>query len=258
MNWIDTHTHIYLPEFEQDRNEVIERAKEVGVEHLLLPNVDLSTVDDLLALCDQNPQTFFPMIGLHPCSVKEDFREVLEKLKVIIETERTRIIAIGEIGVDLYWDASTLKIQEEAFRQQIEWALTHELPIAVHIRNAFEDTLRIVQDYDDRGLRGVFHCFTGNAEQAKWLQSRGYYLGIGGVATFKNGGVREILHLLDQSLVILETDAPYLAPTPFRGKRNEPMHIPRIAETLAEAWNAPLNQVAEITSNNAKRLFNHA
>jgi TatD DNase family protein len=258
MNWIDTHTHIYLPEFEQDRNEVIERAKEVGVEHLLLPNVDLSTVDDLLALCDQNPQTFFPMIGLHPCSVKEDFREVLEKLKVIIETERTRIIAIGEIGVDLYWDASTLKIQEEAFRQQIEWALTYELPIAVHIRNAFEDTLRIVQDYDDRGLRGVFHCFTGNAEQAKWLQSRGYYLGIGGVATFKNGGVREILHLLDQSLVILETDAPYLAPTPFRGKRNEPMHIPRIAETLAEAWNAPLNQVAEITSNNAKRLFNHA
>ncbi|TVQ76026.1 MAG: TatD family deoxyribonuclease [Flavobacteriales bacterium] len=258
MNWIDTHTHIYLPEFEQDRNEVIERAKEVGVEHLLLPNVDLSTVDDLLALCDQNPQTCFPMIGLHPCSVKEDFREVLEKLKVIIETERTRIIAIGEIGVDLYWDASTLKIQEEAFRQQIEWALTYELPIAVHIRNAFEDTLRIVQDYDDRGLRGVFHCFTGNAEQAKWLQSRGYYLGIGGVATFKNGGVREILHLLDQSLVILETDAPYLAPTPFRGKRNEPMHIPRIAETLAEAWNAPLNQVAEITSNNAKRLFNHA
>jgi TatD DNase family protein len=257
MNWIDTHTHIYLEEFDEDRSTVVQRAIDQGVNRLCLPNVDIQTIESLLALVDKYPEHCFPMMGLHPCSVKEDFEDQLSAIKKVLLNEKYRIIAVGEIGMDLYWDASTKGIQEEAFRRQISWALELNLPIVVHIRNAFDETFEIVKDYDDTGLKAVFHCFTGNAKQAEWLQSRGYYLGLGGVLTYKNAGLKEIVADFDRAKIVLETDAPYLSPVPFRGKRNEPAYIPHIAKVLAHAWNVSLEEVARISTRNAQTIFQY-
>ncbi|MCC5917074.1 MAG: TatD family hydrolase [Cryomorphaceae bacterium] len=258
MIWIDTHNHLYLPEFNDDRAAVIDRAVKTGVTKLFLPNVDLRTAADLLALCDQRPETFFPMMGLHPCSVKNDWREVLPEIKAILEREIDRIIAVGEIGLDLYWDKSTLDIQQRAFSEQIEWALAFDLPIVIHVRDAFAETFEVIKDFDGRGLKGVFHCFTGNVEQAEFIQSRNMYVGLGGVSTFKNGGMGKVIPHLERSLVVLETDAPYLAPVPHRGKRNEPSYIPIIAERVANLWDCELLEVSNQTTKNALTLFSNA
>jgi TatD DNase family protein len=257
MNWIDTHTHIYLEEFNDDRAAVIQRAINNGVHKLFLPNVDVETIEAILQVADAFPKHCYPMMGLHPCSVKADFEEQLKVVKEVLWREKYRMAAVGEIGMDLYWDASTKTIQEKAFRIQIDWALELDIPIVVHIRNAFDETFDVIKEYDDSGLKAIFHCFTGNVAQADWLQSRGYYLGLGGVLTYKNSGLKEVAGYIDRDKVVLETDAPYLSPVPFRGKRNEPAYIPYIAEILSECWNMPLEKVAELTTLNAQRIFQH-
>lgn len=255
MSWIDTHTHIYLPEFADDVETVIRRAQDAEVGKMYLPNVDQSTLDDMMQLCERYPNTLYPMAGLHPCSVKSDWQEALSHIQSVYEANKASFIAIGEIGIDLYWDKSTLAIQEAALHQQIQWALTENLPIVIHVREAFDETFAVVDQYPE--VQGVFHCFTGSIEQAEWITSRGMYLGIGGVSTFKNGGMDSVLPYVDKSRVIVETDAPYLAPVPHRGKRNEPAYIPIIGQRLASLWNMDINEVMTLTTTNAQKLFRH-
>ncbi len=255
MNWIDTHAHIYLPEFANDQAEIVDRARQANVNTIFLPNVDASTTDSLLNLCDQYPTIFFPMMGLHPCSVNEQWETELDKLHTILTQSGRRFYAVGEIGLDLYWDTSTLDIQIKAFQRQIEWAISLDLPIVIHVREAFEESFNVVEQYPE--VRGVFHCFTGNTAQAEWIQSRGMYVGLGGVSTFKNSGMDNVIPHLDRKLVVLETDAPYLAPVPHRGKRNESSYIPIIGERVAALWNCSTEDVMHITSENAQNLFQH-
>jgi TatD DNase family protein len=250
MYFIDTHTHIYLPEFDDDRNIIIQRAKDSNVEIAIMPAID-STTHNAMIMVASTYENCYSMIGLHPCSVNQDYEKELTIVKEYL-SER-KFIAIGEIGLDFYWDKTFTKEQFDAFHQQIEIALQHDLPIVIHSRNAIDECINVVSEH--KGIKGVFHCFSGNEEQARKIIDLDFMLGIGGVITFKNAGLDKVIEKIGLSNVILETDAPYLAPVPFRGKRNEPAYTKLVAEKIAVVCHVPLEQVAALTTANAKNLF---
>jgi TatD DNase family protein len=253
MYLIDTHTHMFASQFDDDRAAAVQRAIDKGVEKLLLPNINSESIGSMLQLCSDFPHNCFPMMGLHPCDVKENYQE---ELAIVAEQlEKNAFVAVGEIGIDLYWDKSSLPWQREAFSQQIELAKQHQLPIAIHVRDSFDEVFEVVESHQGKDLTGVFHCFTGNLEQAKRAIDLGFMLGVGGVATFKNSGVDKTLSALSLQHLVLETDSPYLAPTPHRGKRNESSYLPLIAEKLADIYGCSLEEVAQQTSQNAETLF---
>ncbi len=251
---IDTHTHLFSTEFEADRDSIIQNALDAGVSKMLLPNVDLDSISGMHELAKKFPQQCYPMMGLHPCSVTENWEADLGIIKSWLDKEN--YCAVGEIGIDLYWEKSTLKFQKKAFRQQIEWAKEKKLPIVIHVREAFEETFEIVDELNDENLSGVFHCFSGNLDQANHiLNYGGFKLGIGGVVTFKNGGLDKVLPHIDLEHLVLETDSPYLAPVPHRGKRNESSYLKLIAEKLAELKGVSFETVDSTTTKNAIALF---
>jgi TatD DNase family protein len=249
----DTHTHLYATEFAAYIDEVIERAKAAGVTRCFLPNVDLATADALVALAKRYPDMCFPMMGLHPCHVKENFEEELATLFAYFDRET--FCAVGEIGIDLYWDKTTLDIQTIAFKKQVEFAIERKLPICIHSRESFDIIADILEDYKGKGLTGVFHCFTGNLEQAERAIGFGFMLGIGGVLTFKNSGLDVVVKEVDLKHLVLETDSPYLAPVPHRGKRNESAYTALVAQKLADIKEMPLAELARITTENSVKLF---
>ena len=255
-SYIDTHTHLYLDRFDEDRQQVIERALAAGVKKMYLPNIDLESLPAVLDLAKAWPENCFPMLGLHPTDVKTDYREILQQMKGMLDEEE--FVAIGEIGIDLYWDTTYKYQQERAFFEQISWAKERALPIAVHIREAMDYTLDLLEEVQGDDLRGVLHCFTGNYEQAVRALDMGFYLGIGGVLTYKKSGLKAVCARLPLEALVLETDAPFLPPVPHRGKRNESAYIPIIAAALAETMGCSLEEVARQTTQNAERLFSRA
>lgn len=255
MNFIDTHTHLFASEFDNDIDIVIKNALDNGISKMLLPNIDSTTTTKMLQLCDRHPNNCYPMIGLHPCSVKKDN---LEKEISHVEQmlSQNKFIAVGEIGLDLYWDKSTLDLQKIAFESQIEIAKKYQLPIVIHVRDSFDEAIEIVERLNDYNLSGVFHCFTGNLEEAqRIINLKNFYLGIGGVVTFKNGGINKIINQVSLDRIILETDSPYLSPTPFRGTRNESKYLLNIAHKMAELYNIDIEDIAKKTTKNAIDLF---
>jgi len=250
---IDTHAHIYLEHFEKDLSEVIDRALEAGVQKILLPNIDSSTIESMLRLEELYPSMCYPMMGLHPCSVKEDFERELQLVEEWLN--KRSFIAVGEMGTDLYWDKTFWDQQKQAFHFQCELALKHDLPIVIHCRETIDQTIELVREYEGKALKGVFHCFTGSTAQAKQITDLGFYLGLGGVSTFKNGGMDQVIPHLDQTKLILETDSPYLTPTPHRGKRNEPAYVSLVADKVAEYLNITLEELDNLTTANANELF---
>ena len=251
---IDTHSHIYSEEFDNDRDEVIQRAKDAGVTKIILPNVDSESLPRMLQLESEYPGYCFAAIGLHPTSVKENYAEELAIVKK--ELERREYIAIGEIGIDLYWDKSFLKEQIQVFVQQIEWALEYNLPVIIHVRDSFSETMEVLEQFRGKGLKGVFHSFTGTIDQAtEIIDFGGFYIGINGIVTFKNSGLDAVVQQIDPRYLLLETDAPYLTPAPFRGKRNESEYLTLVATKLANTFNMNFNQLTKITTENAYKLF---
>jgi TatD DNase family protein len=250
---IDTHTHLYSEEFNDDRLVSINQAMEKGVSKFYMPNVDSSSIEGMLALEVHFPEHCFPMMGLHPCSVKENYREELDTVKRWLDLRR--FSAIGEIGLDLYWDKTFIKEQELAFREQLFWALEYNYTVVIHCRNAFDEIFEILKSYD-KLPKGIFHCFSGDIIQAQKVLSLGNFkLGIGGVVTFKNSGLDKVVEQLNIHDIVLETDAPYLAPVPHRGKRNESAYLPLVAEKIAQIKNMSMEDVASITSQNAIEIF---
>lgn len=249
----DTHTHLYAEEFDTDRTEVIEQAIKNGVNQFFMPSIDSNFTEKMYALERQFPANIFLMMGLHPCYVKENYLEELAHVER--QLAEHKFYAIGEIGIDLYWDKTTLELQKKAFRHQIKLAKKYKLPINIHCRDAFNEIFEILESEKSDALFGIFHCFTGTLEQANLAISLGMKLGIGGVVTFKNGKVDQFLNQIDINHIVLETDSPYLAPAPFRGKRNESSYTTIIAEKLAEIYALPIDTVAQITSENAKFIF---
>jgi len=256
MTLIDTHTHLYSKKFDQDREQMMARAFDAGVEQFFLPNIDSESIEGMLDLEQKYPGQCFPMMGLHPCSVKENYKEELRTVKEWLD--QRPFSAVGEIGLDLYWDKTFIVEQKEAFNLQMEWAKELGIPIVIHTRDAMDLTIEMVEAAKDERLKGIFHCFTGNLEQAqRILNLDGFYLGLGGVLTFKNGGVDKVI--ADESIpmerLVLETDAPYLAPSPKRGKRNESAYVRLVAEKLAEVKGISLEEVSKQTSANAHQIF---
>ncbi len=250
---IDTHAHIYSDNFSDDLNETITRAKEAGIERIYMPNIDSGSVESMMAVEREFPDYCFSMMGLHPCSVNESYRE---ELKIVEDWLTSRPFkAVGEIGTDLYWDKTYQKEQEFAFNYQVDLALEHRLPIVIHCRESIDLTIDLVSKKQNGTLRGIFHCFTGNFAQAKKIIDLGFLLGIGGVITFKNSGLDQIIENVDLNHLVLETDSPYLAPTPNRGKRNEPSFIVQVAKKLADVYNVNASDIANITGKNALKLF---
>lgn len=254
MQFIDTHAHIYLEDFKDSLDSLIEQSKLKGLSHIFMPNIDHESIADLHRVADNYSDMCFPMMGLHPCYVKHDSHQSVLK-QIENQLEQRDYCAIGEIGIDLYWDKSTGDIQEAAFRRQINWAKSLGLPIAIHSREALDLTIQIVEEMQDGMLTGVFHCFNGDLTQAKRIIDVGFYMGIGGVVTFKKAGVDRTVADINLDHLILETDAPYLAPTPYRGKQNTPEYIPIIAHKIAEVHETTLLEVANKTTTNAKKLF---
>lgn len=252
MKLIDTHCHLFLEEFDSDRKELIHKSVSEGIEYFILPNVDVQTIDSLLETCKISPDRCLPAIGLHPCSVKQDYKEQLKIHKSYLQKQK--FIAVGEIGVDLYWDKTTISEQLITFEQQLQWAKEYNLPVIIHNRDAFNETYNVVKN--NQGITGVFHAFSGSAEQAQKVIELGFYVGIGGVVTFKNGKLDKVIPHIPLSKVILETDAPYLTPVPFRGKRNEPLYMKYIVSKLAEIYGLSEDEIATVTTHNAKQLFN--
>jgi TatD DNase family protein len=244
---------MFSSQFDEDREQIIKECIECGIETLLLPNINSETIEAMWSLCNSFPNNCFPMIGLHPCDVKEDY---VKELNIVLQELKSRkYVAVGEIGIDLHWDKSTIEIQKKAFDQQIKWALEFDLPIAIHIRESFEEVFQVLEQNLHPNLRGVFHCFTGNLDQAQKAISMGFMLGVGGVVTFKNSGVDKVLQSIDLKHLVLETDSPYLAPTPLRGKRNDSRNLKLICDKLAQINGLTSDQVAKITTKNAKTLF---
>lgn len=256
LMFVDSHTHIYLDAFSGDFDEMITRARNAGVKYYLLPNIDVDSIPDLHRVADRLPEHAFPMMGLHPCSVKDDHVQQLSVIERHLFQPVRRYVAVGEIGIDLYWDKSTLSRQIEAFEQQIVWAKALNLPIVIHVRDAFEETFEVVDRLHDSRLRGVFHCFSGTREQARHIVDYGSFkMGIGGVLTFKNGKIDQFIHEIDPGYLILETDAPYLAPVPHRGQRNEPAYAALVAEKLAACYGMAVEEIGAITTKNCEALF---
>jgi len=251
--YIDTHAHIYHEDFAVDRADMFYRCEEQRITKIFMPNVDHTSIDAMLELESRSEGNCFPMMGLHPCSVKKDFEREL----YIVEEWLTkrRFSAVGEIGTDLYWDKTFFDQQMEAFRIQVGWARKYSLPIVIHCRESIDVTIDLVEEMQAGDLRGVFHCFSGTSDQAKRITKLGFYLGIGGVVTFKNGGLDKVVPDINLEHMVLETDSPYLAPVPHRGKRNEPSYIPLVATKLAELKNCSIDDVQDITTKNAEKLF---
>ena len=253
MNLTDTHTHLYSEEFDEDRDNIIHSAFDSGVSRLFVPSIDSSYTQKMYALEAQYPENVFLMMGLHPCYIKENYED--ELAHVITELANRKFAAIGEIGIDLFWDKSFLKQQQDVFLKQIQLAKQYKLPINIHCREAFNEVFEILEQEKSEELWGIFHCFTGDFNQAKQAISCGMKLGIGGVATFKNGKIDQFLNEIDLKHIVLETDAPYLAPVPYRGKRNESSYIKVIAEKLSEIYQLPIEDIAAITTQNSKDIF---
>ncbi len=254
MNFIDTHAHLYSDQFNDDRDDMLKRAFQVNVTPIYLPSIDSPYYQAMLELEQKYPENIRLMMGLHPCNVKEEtYKKELQFVKE--QLNKRPFAAVGEIGIDLYWDPSTLEIQKEAFHQQIQWAKELNLPVNIHCRNAFEEILTILEELKDEKLYGIFHCFSGTKEDAQRAIACGMKLGIGGVVTFKNGKIDQFLNEIELKHIVLETDAPYLAPMPFRGKRNESAHIIYVAEKLASIYQKELNEIAEITTQNALEIY---
>lgn len=249
----DTHTHLYSEAFDEDRSKMIQRAKEAGVRRFFIPAIDSNYTKSMYQLEEDFPDEVFLMMGLHPTSVKENYKE--ELLHVEEQFKKRDFFAVGEIGIDLYWDKSTLAIQIEAFKHQIQLAKKYKLPIVIHCREAFDEIFEVLEEEKGADLFGIFHCFTGTIEQAKKAISYNMKLGIGGVVTFKNGNIDKFLNEIDLQHIVLETDAPYLAPKPFRGKRNESAYIIKVIEKLSEIYNLPEEEIANITTANSKAVF---
>lgn len=249
----DTHAHLYAEEFDEDRKEMMQRAIENGVSRFFIPAIDSASTTRMLNLEKEYPEEVFLMMGLHPCYVKEGYKEELAHVKKWID--QRNFYAIGEIGIDLYWDKTFLKEQQEAFKTQIQWAKEKKLPIVIHCRDAFDEVFEVLETEKGDDLFGIFHCFTGNLEQAKKAISYNLKLGIGGVATFKNGKIDKFLNEIDIKDIVLETDAPYLAPTPYRGKRNESSYITQVVGKLVDIYELSYEEVANITTQNSKDVF---
>lgn len=249
----DTHTHLYLEQFEFDRDEMVRRALDASVKYMLLPNIDSESLPGLLSLCSRYPDNIFPMIGLHPTDVKADWQD--ELTRIMAHLQSYRFYAIGETGIDLYWDKTFLTEQKLALQFQIDLALEHQLPIVLHVRDSFDEIFEVLEQNADQRPGGVFHCFTGTAEQAKRAIDLGFMLGIGGVLTYKNAGLDNVLSDIDLEHLILETDSPFLTPNPFRGKRNESSYLRFVAVRLAEIKGISVEEVAKVTTQNAVRLF---
>jgi TatD DNase family protein len=254
MQLIDTHTHLYLPEFDADRDEVVSRAIGSGITKMLLPNIDLGSVEQMLSSVARYPGICFPMIGLHPTSVKEDYISQFDEIEKLLP--RHKFIAIGEIGIDLYWDKTFREEQLVAFRRQIELALANDLPVVVHSRDAFPEVFSVLEEFKGKSLKGVLHAFSGNEEDAKRALDLGFMLGIGGIVTFKNSGLDKTIKETGPGNIILETDSPYLTPAPFRGKRNESSYICIINKKLADIFEMSEEEMAEISYSNSVGLFN--
>ena len=253
MNLIDTHVHLYEKRFESDLESVLENARQNGLCKLLMPNVDAASIEPMNRIARENPGFCYPMIGLHPCYVAQDFETQLEVVEK--ELSKNQYVAVGEIGLDLYWDNTFFEQQKIAFATQTKWAMQHQLPIAIHSREATDEAIALLTPLVSPQLRGVFHCFTGTVAQAQEIVAMGFYLGIGGVVTYKNGGLDQVLPHIPLEKIVLETDAPYLAPVPHRGKRNESSYLPYIAHKVAEIYGTSTEQVAEMTTYNAEKLF---
>jgi len=250
---IDTHTHIYDTDFDLDREAVVQRALDAGVGMMLLPNVDASTIKPMLETHERFPDCTRVMVGLQPEEVKGDYKQVLTLMER--ELERNIYIGVGEIGLDFYWDSTFEKEQLDAFETQLGWAKQLGLPLSIHCRNAFNFMVRILEKHQDGGLRGIMHCFTGTEDEALAYLNLGFHLGLGGVTTYKNCAVKDYLHNIPLDRIVLETDAPYLSPVPHRGQRNEPAFMVDTAKRIAEIYETSVNEIAEITSRNAKMLF---
>ena len=257
MILIDTHAHLYAEEFENDIETVIQNAKRAGVQSILCPNIDSGYIPALEQLCAKYPGYCLPMMGLHPTSVKENHHDELEIIrKKLFDSPSGTYKAVGEIGIDLYWDKTFISQQTEAFSLQLGWAQTLNLPVAIHSRDSFDAIMEVLENFDS--TKGVFHCFSGNITQAEQVVSKGFLLGIGGVVTFKNSGLDKVIEAMDLSNIVLETDAPYLAPVPFRGKRNESAYLTLIVQRIAQIKDVSFAEVCEITTANAIKLFNLA
>ncbi|PJC85183.1 hydrolase TatD [Vibrio sp. HA2012] len=250
---IDTHAHIYNHKFDNDRDEVIQRALATGIEKILMPNIDLDSIHPMLDVETQYPGICYSMMGLHPCDVNADYQKTLSEMHLWFE--RHTFIAVGEIGIDLYWDKTYFSEQKEAFIAQLNWAKDMGLPVVIHTRDSIDATLSLLRQEQNGQLTGVFHCFGGSTEEAKAITDLGFHLGLGGVTTFKNGGMDKVIPHLDMRNIILETDSPYLAPTPHRGKRNEPAYTALVQHRVAELKEISPEEVDKITTENAKRLF---
>ena len=251
--FIDSHTHLYLDAFREDRKSMIQRALDAGVSRMLLPNIDSSTTEALFSLSESYPSQCLPMMGLHPTSVKENYLEELRHIEG--QLEREGIIAIGETGIDLYWDQSYLKQQLEVFHTQIAWAMELDLPLVIHARDSFPEIFHALEKWGGPGLRGVFHSFTGTQEDLRRALSFDFMIGINGIVTFKNSGLGEVVQSIPLQRLLLETDAPFLAPVPHRGRRNESSYLPEIAGQVAEIHRMGITEIANITSRNAEKLF---
>ena len=253
MQLIDTHTHLYSETFDEDRGAMIQRALSCGVTDFFIPAIDSTYTERMFALEKKYPNHMHLMTGVHPTHVKENYKEELNHVASLLK--QRSFCALGEIGIDLYWDKTFLKEQQEAFDLQIQWAKEHKLPFVIHCRDAFDEVFEVLDAHDSKDLRGIFHCFTGTLDQAKQALSYNLKLGIGGVVTFKNGKIDQFLNQIPLSEIVLETDAPYLAPVPFRGKRNESSYIQEVASKVAEVYNLPFAEIASITSKNALAIF---
>ncbi len=250
---IDTHSHIYSTDFIQDQDEVIQRAYSNDVRKIILPNIDSSSVKNLLDLTDTYPHICFPLMGLHPTSVNHDYQEELQVVEYWLK--KRKFYGIGEIGIDLYWEKSFLTEQIHAFKFQLELALQYKLPVVIHVRDSFDEVFQVIEETNDGKLTGVFHSFSGTLEQARKVIDLGFKLGVNGIVTFKNSGLDEVMRQISPSDLILETDSPYLTPVPFRGKRNESSYLVYIAQKIADLHNVTVGEIARITTENARKLF---
>lgn len=253
MKLIDTHTHLYLEQYNEDRDDMLQRALEAGVEVFLLPNIDQNSITPMMQLCERYPANCFPMLGLHPTSVGEDYLSQLELIEMAFSNINPK--AIGEIGIDLYWDKSYQKEQINAFNIQLNWAKMHGLPVAIHTRESFPLVLEMVTAAQDGSLSGVFHCFGGTYEDAKKVLDIGFFMGIGGILTYKKSTLPEVIQKLPLTSLLLETDAPFLPPVPYRGKRNESAYLIEVAKKMAEIRPESIEEIAVVTSTNARKLF---
>ena len=253
---IDTHSHIYGPEYDEDRMSVVQRAKQAGVERMLLPNINEASIEPMLSLCHSYQGYCYPMMGLHPEDVTDDYLQVLDHMEERLKDPSHPYIAIGEVGLDFYWDASRSQQQIDAFTRQIEWAIQYKLPLVIHSRAAHTELIQTIRPYVSEGLSGVFHCFGGTLEEAQELLAfENFVLGIGGILTFKKSTLPDVLRQIPLERIVLETDSPYLSPAPYRGKRNEPAYVVEVMQKVAEIYNVSTLEVENVTNANVKRVF---